>query len=113
MMLALGPIYSMREPAGNVIDACGSFSMVLETSIVLFANIMNAFASINPLSAHNKYLYLNETAKPQSSTKQQLELIKLFRQGDTGAMRKMIACNMQLVLDITPCSSVAQMHFQG
>jgi DNA-directed RNA polymerase sigma subunit (sigma70/sigma32) len=45
--------------------------------------------------------YLNEAAKPQLSAEQQLELIRLFRQGDAGAKRKMIAHNMQLVLDIT------------
>lgn len=43
--------------------------------------------------------YLSESAKPQLTTALQLELIKLAREGDTDAKWKMIAHNMQLVLD--------------
>ncbi len=45
--------------------------------------------------------YLKEAQNPQLSAEQQLELIQLFRKGDAGAKRRMIAHHMHLVLDVT------------
>jgi DNA-directed RNA polymerase sigma subunit (sigma70/sigma32) len=65
------------------------------------ANAGNFSPSSSGTFALRRAHYLKEAAKSQITPEQQLELIKLFRKGDAGAKRKMIALHMQLVLDVT------------